>query len=63
MDPDRWSRIRRLLEELLPLDEAARRARLGARCADDPALRAEVQELLSIDTALPSEDGRDPPSL
>jgi serine/threonine-protein kinase len=41
-----WRRVRDVLEEVIALDPAARRAALDVRCGDDAGLRAEVESLL-----------------
>jgi serine/threonine-protein kinase len=45
MDADRWSRARRLLNDLLDADPDDPSAWLETRCGDEPALRAEVESL------------------
>ncbi len=47
MGPDRWERIERLLDAVLELPPAERRAMLERECPDDPALRTEVLEILA----------------
>jgi serine/threonine-protein kinase len=42
----RWDRVKALFHECQELDASARGAWLDAQCADDPALRAEVEGLL-----------------
>jgi len=44
---DRWRAIETLLDEVLDLPHAERRAFLEKACPDDPALRAEVASLLA----------------
>ncbi len=46
MDPERWARVERLLDAALDLPAAERPAFLQRECPDDPALRAEVLEIL-----------------
>ncbi len=48
-DRDRWRRVAPLLDELLELSATERSKRLDEACADDPALRAEVEVLLRAD--------------
>ncbi len=50
--PADWTRLSPLLDELLDLDEAARRARLAALQPEDAALAAQLAELLQRDAAL-----------
>jgi hypothetical protein len=47
MTPDRWQRIKELFASALERDEDARSAFLEEACAADPALRSEVNALLS----------------
>jgi Tol biopolymer transport system component len=47
MDPERWERIEALIDEALDLPSAERPAFLERACPDDPALRAEVLEILA----------------
>src|SRR6185312_4821193 len=42
----RWDRVRTLFHECQDLESTARAAWLDAQCADDAALRAEVEGLL-----------------
>jgi len=49
--PERWSRLRSLLESALELPPADRDAHLAGACADDPALLAEARALLAEDSA------------
>ncbi len=46
MTESRWDILQRLFDELLPLDAAARTARLQAVAAADPSLRDELEALL-----------------
>jgi eukaryotic-like serine/threonine-protein kinase len=50
VDAERWGRVQRLFHEALAAED--RRTLLDAECADDPALRAEVEAMLDAD-----EDG------
>ncbi|MEZ5287745.1 MAG: serine/threonine-protein kinase [Vicinamibacterales bacterium] len=64
MDAARWSRIEALFHELADRPAGPDRdAELAARCADDPALAAEVQALLASDASSPSEREIDDPHL
>ncbi len=47
MDPDRWRRVQAIFHDALERDQDARAAWLDDACRDDPALRAEVESLLS----------------
>lgn len=47
MDPERWMKIRSLFDRTYELPSEARRRALDESCAGDPALRAEVEALLS----------------
>lgn len=49
MTPERWRQIEEILENALDLDAEARRDLIDASCEDDPALKAEVEELLAAD--------------
>ena len=49
LDRELWQRSRLLFDELIELDNAARRPRLEAIGAEDPALRAAVERLLLAD--------------
>ncbi len=46
MTTDRWRRIEALYHEMLARPAPERAAALGAACAGDAALQAEVQSLL-----------------
>ena len=46
MDPERWQRIEAVFQSALEYDPGRRAAFLDAACADDPALRAEVDSLI-----------------
>ncbi|MCB9883218.1 MAG: protein kinase [Planctomycetes bacterium] len=50
-----WQRARELFSELLDLAPEEREARLDAACANDPALRAEVSELLALHEDAPRD--------
>jgi hypothetical protein len=47
MTPERWSRVKALLESALALAPSDRAAFLDSSCADDPGLRREVESLLN----------------
>jgi hypothetical protein len=47
MTPERWQRIRDVLEKALELAPGERSAYLGSACASDPSLRQEVETLLA----------------
>ena len=47
MDPQRWRRIKEIFSAALELDPAERPVFLEASCADDAALRAEVEALIA----------------
>lgn len=49
MTPERWQRIETLYQAALALAPEARVAYLAGECADDPALRQEVEDLLAQD--------------
>ncbi len=49
MTPERWERVTKLFEEAQELDPGERASFLNRACPDDPALRAEVESLLSGD--------------
>jgi hypothetical protein len=46
MQPEHAERLAALVEDAVELDGAQRSAYLAQACADDPALRAEVEALL-----------------
>lgn len=58
MDPERWRRLRRLIEAALELPEPEQRAFLQRKCAEDPMLEREAAALLEADR----KPGFDPPS-
>jgi len=47
MNPERWSKVRAVLETAIEMDPARRRGYLEEACAGDLALRAEVESLLA----------------
>ena len=47
MNPERWQRVKGLLEEAIALDAAERRPYLVRACGDDPALQRELESLLA----------------
>ncbi len=47
MTPERWQQIEEIFHEASDLDDLARNEFLDAKCADDPELRGEVEQLLS----------------
>ncbi len=47
VDPERWSKVRAVLESAIEMNAEERRAFLDERCADDSALRAEVESLIA----------------
>jgi serine/threonine protein kinase/TolB-like protein len=49
MDPERWSRVRELFEQVADAPESERAALLAALCAGDGELRAEVESLLAAE--------------
>jgi len=53
----RWPRVRALFERCLELEASARALLLDAECADDTALRAEVESLLAADGVAASDLG------
>ncbi|MEO8436498.1 MAG: protein kinase, partial [Pyrinomonadaceae bacterium] len=50
MNPERWQQIQKLFQACLDLDTEDYTAFLDKTCADDPALRAQVEALLASDT-------------
>src|SRR5579871_4190658 len=54
MTPERWQRVRGILDGAMELRAADRAAYLDRECASDPALRQEVEEYLSIEGKLES---------
>lgn len=49
MTPERWRRVKRILEEALARDPARRDAYLREVCADDDALRRDVESFLAAE--------------
>jgi len=49
MASQRWLRIKQVFADVLAKDPDARAAFLAEACADDPALRQEVESLLLAD--------------
>lgn len=49
LTPERWQKVRDLLEQALELAPEKRSRFLDVACSSDPALRSEVQSLLSSD--------------
>ena len=49
MDPERWSRVRDLVEAAAELPNSLRASWLERACGADTALRADVQRLLDAD--------------
>ena len=47
MTPERWQRIKPLLQSALERDPAERSAFLAAECAGDEALRNDVESLIT----------------
>jgi hypothetical protein len=50
MQPDRWTRIKDIFEEIADQPEYDRTGRLDQLCGGDASLRAEVESLLKGDT-------------
>jgi predicted Ser/Thr protein kinase len=57
--PDQRGRIWALFDQAADLPPAAQRALLDAACADDPGLRAQVEQLLANDARLQADDRTD----
>lgn len=51
MDPERWQRLRPLLDQLLDLPDDERAAALDRLCAAEPDLRPDLEALLAADAA------------
>jgi eukaryotic-like serine/threonine-protein kinase len=47
MTPERWQQVKQIFQSALERDAAERSAFLNQACADDPALRSEVESLIS----------------
>jgi serine/threonine protein kinase len=47
MDPERWQRVKQLLEEAIPLEDSQRSSFLDRECGNDGEVRCEVNSLLS----------------
>jgi non-specific serine/threonine protein kinase/serine/threonine-protein kinase len=47
MNPERWQRVKQLLDEAIALDDSERAPHLDQACAADSELRREVESLLS----------------
>jgi tetratricopeptide (TPR) repeat protein/predicted Ser/Thr protein kinase len=56
MSAERYQRTRAIFESLCDLDPDAQREQLQAMCAGDDELRAAVQKLLDMDSAMQSND-------
>ncbi len=54
MTPNRWQRVKAVLDEVLQCPPDEREARLEALCGDDPSLRAEVESLLDAEADAPA---------
>src|SRR5262252_2487124 len=62
MTPEDWRRVKEILDEALPLDEAARDAYLEEACGGDARLLAECRALAASDAAAwPMLDAPSPP--
>ena len=53
MTPERFARVKELFALVLPLADDERAKTLARECVDDPALAAEVEELLAHAKAAP----------
>ena len=51
MTPERWQRVKKILEETLGCDPSSRSAHLAAACAGDDGLRSDVESFLTHDDA------------
>jgi eukaryotic-like serine/threonine-protein kinase len=51
----RWQQIKAICSQALDLDEPQRQTFLSQACADDPALRREVESILKASSAAPSQ--------
>src|SRR6266576_6155666 len=47
MTPERWQQVKQIFQSALERNPAERSAFLNQACADDPALRSEVESLIS----------------
>src|SRR5215217_3632765 len=47
MTPERWQQLKQIFQSALERDPAERPAFLSRACADDPALRSEVESLIA----------------
>ena len=54
MTSERWYQIEALFDAVLDLDVTERTAYLDAACADDPALRGDVEALLAAEASAPA---------
>ena len=54
MKPERWQQVREVLHEAMQIDREERSTFLDSRCATDPSLRAELNELLAAEGELGS---------
>ncbi|MCP4662706.1 MAG: serine/threonine protein kinase [bacterium] len=52
MNPERWQQIKTILDEVLDLPPAQRRAFLDRACEEDPSLRQEVGAYIELDQGL-----------
>jgi hypothetical protein len=57
LDPERWRRVCALFAAALRYGPAEREVLLDAGCADDPQLRAAVEQLLASDARSTGDDG------
>src|SRR4029077_10368747 len=46
MNPERWTRVKEVLDSALGLSPKERDGYLSVACAEDPSLRSEVESLL-----------------
>jgi eukaryotic-like serine/threonine-protein kinase len=61
LTPERWQKVRDVLEEAMELAPEKRSRFLDVACSSDPALRSEVQSLLSSDDQARSSFLESPP--
>jgi len=47
MTPERWQQLKQIFQSALERNPAERSAFLNQACADDPALRSEVESLIA----------------
>ena len=55
MNAGHWARVKEIFGEVIAADPSSREAILDARCAGDPALRAEVTGFVEVHVDAPAD--------